>query len=120
MKDPLFRRLAAAAWALLALIAAVAGPGTRAWPWVEAVPLCLFKALTGVPCPGCGMIHSLVDAFRGDWSSSFAHHPLGLPLLAVWTLWLFAPRALKPLRRPAASLAALALVLGAYALRLAA
>lgn len=120
MNDPKFRRLAAAAWAVVALAAACAGPGTRSWAFIEGLPLCLFKTLTGAPCPGCGMAHALIDAFRGEWASSFQHHPLGLPLLAVWTAWLVFPSGFKPLSTRAVSYAALALVLGAYAVRLAA
>lgn len=91
MNDPRFRRLAAAAWLLLALIAAFAGPGTRAWAFLEGLPACLFRLLTGIPCPGCGMAHALVYALRGQWASSWRHHPLGLPLLLVWTAWLALP-----------------------------
>ncbi len=50
--------------------------------------LCPFRLLTGLPCPGCGMGHALVFALRGDFSGSWRFHPLGLPLLALWTAWL--------------------------------
>ena len=30
----------------------------------------------------------LVCAMRGDFNTSFHHHALGIPLLAVWTAWL--------------------------------
>jgi hypothetical protein len=91
---------------------------------------CPFRYLTGIPCPGCGMGHSLVFALRGDLPGSFHAHPLGLPLLVLWTGWLgwgalnlsfgrsFSDGFLPPLRRPAASWAGLALVLAVYAVRL--
>jgi hypothetical protein len=94
-------------------------------------PLCPFRLLTGIPCPGCGMGHSLVFALRGNFPGSFRSHPLGLPLLLVWTAWLvwgllnlsrgrsFSEGFIPPLRRPAAAWAGLVLVLGVYAARLA-
>jgi hypothetical protein len=97
----------------------------------EAGPnLCPFRMLIGLPCPGCGMGHAVVYALRGDLSASFAAHPLGIPLLALWTAWLawgalnlargrdFSAGFLPALRRPAISWAALALVLVVYAARL--
>jgi len=39
---------------------------------------CIFKNLTGLPCPGCGLTHSVTSAVRGDISGSFLHHRLGL------------------------------------------
>jgi hypothetical protein len=91
--------------------------------------LCPFRLLTGLPCPGCGMGHAVVFALRGDFSASFAAHPLGLPLLALWTAWLawgalnlargreFSAGFLPILRRPALQWSALALVLTVYAAR---
>jgi hypothetical protein len=91
--------------------------------------LCPFHLLTGLPCPGCGMGHALVHALRGDFAGSFRFHPLGMPLLALWTAWLiwgalnsargkpFSHRFLPVLNRPAVSWGLLALVLGVYAVR---
>ncbi len=39
---------------------------------------CIFKNLTGLPCPGCGLTHSVTSAVRGDISGSFSFHRLGL------------------------------------------
>ncbi len=39
---------------------------------------CIFKNLTGLPCPGCGVTRSVTSAVRGDFSGSFLHHRLGL------------------------------------------
>ncbi len=123
MRRPLsFPAVAGLAW-LVCLGEAVSGrePG---------VTLCPFKLLTGRPCPGCGMGHAVVAAMRGDWAASFDYHPLGLPLLVLWTAWLawgllnlargreFSAGFLPALRRPAFSWAALAVVLGVYAARL--
>lgn len=67
-----------AAWAALV----VAG-----WSGLDTPHLCLFHALTGWRCPGCGMGHALQAAFRADWRASWAAHPLGLPAAALWTAW---------------------------------
>jgi hypothetical protein len=92
--------------------------------------LCPFKLLTGRPCPGCGMGHAVVAAMRGDFAASFTYHPLGLPLLVLWTAWLgwglwnlargreFSDGFVPALRRPAVAWAAVAVVLGVYAVRL--
>ncbi len=40
--------------------------------------ICIFKNLTGLPCPGCGITRSITSAVRGDISGSLAHHRLGL------------------------------------------
>lgn len=92
---------------------------------------CPFRLVTGLPCPGCGMGHALVFALRGDFAGSWRSHPLGLPLLLLWTAWLawglvnrargreFSEGFLPALRRPAATWGALVLVLAVYAVRVA-
>lgn len=37
---------------------------------------CLFRRLTGVPCPGCGMTRAFLAAFRLDFPEAFRMHPL--------------------------------------------
>lgn len=75
-----FAVVAGAAWGLCALQAAT-GAG-------EGLTLCPFKLLTGRDCPGCGMGRAVVHAMRGQWGASWSFHPLGLPVLALWTGWL--------------------------------
>jgi len=43
---------------------------------------CTFKGITGLPCPGCGLVRSIVSAMHGDVAMSFAHHRLGLLTIA--------------------------------------
>ena len=54
---------------------------------LETVTLCLFRAVTGIPCFGCGMGHSLYEFFNGDWLAAFAYHPLGPVVAVTWTGW---------------------------------
>ena len=125
----LFERLALAAWLTLAAAAAALSTPWFSWGALESFQLCLFRRLTGTPCPGCGMGHALLYAFQGRLEQSFHHHPLGLPFLALWTGWLL--WGLANLRRgrrfsegfplrwgKANAWAALAVVLGVYFLRM--
>ncbi len=43
----------------------------------RGIELCPMKALTGLPCPGCGITRAIVWCGRGDVAKSFHHHPLG-------------------------------------------
>jgi hypothetical protein len=47
-----------------------------------AIPLfCPFKALTGIPCPGCGMTRALISMTKGDFHAAFRHNPFSFFLL---------------------------------------
>lgn len=48
--------------------------------------LCPFRALTGLPCPGCGLTRSWVYAAHGWWRESFAANAFGLVLMAAVVL----------------------------------
>jgi hypothetical protein len=54
--------------------------------------LCPFKALTGFPCPGCGITKSLVFLYRGDVATSVHYHLLGIPLVLFFRRLLFNTR----------------------------
>ncbi len=41
---------------------------------------CPFHALTGLPCPGCGLTRSVLALLHGNFAQSIALHPFG-PLL---------------------------------------
>ena len=43
--------------------------------------ICLFRRVTGRPCPACGLTRSWTAAARLDARESAAWHPLGIPLL---------------------------------------
>ena len=40
--------------------------------------VCTFRSVTGIPCPGCGLIRSMVSAMHGDLAKSLEYHRLGL------------------------------------------
>lgn len=52
--------------------------------------VCIFRHVTGQPCPACGSTASLLLLLEGDWKGSFVTNPLayvlapGLFLLPVW------------------------------------
>ena len=43
---------------------------------------CVFRTVTGFPCPFCGGTRSVVLAARGEWASSLQMSPFGIPLVA--------------------------------------
>lgn len=57
-------------------------------------PGCLLRAVTGVPCPLCGMSTSVTSTVRGDLPDAFAAAPAGVALvgLAIWVLVTGRPR----------------------------
>jgi hypothetical protein len=75
------------------------------------------------------MGHAVIAALRGDFAASWTFHPLGIPLLVLWTAWLFwggvnlsrgrsfSDGFAPALRRPAFLWAALASVLLVHAAR---
>jgi hypothetical protein len=48
-------------------------------------PTCLFAAVTGTPCPFCGLTHGVAQLGAGNVEAAIALHPLS-PLAAVLAL----------------------------------
>ncbi len=48
----------------------------RFLPMLALAPACVFRTLTGLPCPTCGSTRSLVHLSHGDVVSAFAMNPL--------------------------------------------
>ncbi|MBL8241653.1 MAG: DUF2752 domain-containing protein [Bryobacterales bacterium] len=49
--------------------------------------ICPFRAVTGLPCPMCGMTRGIAALIHGQWRAAVAFHwfsPLALAALAVW------------------------------------
>lgn len=62
--------------------------------------ICGFKNLTGLPCPGCGLVHSFCAIGKGEIASAAAYNLLGLPLFAaLGLLWLRSGSVLLGYRR---------------------
>lgn len=111
LKDPL--RLAA--WGTLAVCAAggLLHAAGRALALPEAV-ICPFRALTGLPCPGCGMTRAFLALGRLDIAEAFSQNPLSLPLAALLLLYLAGrvPGFLRSARLQGAALAGVLLFWG--------
>lgn len=50
--------------------------------------LCPFRALTGLPCPGCGMTHAFVCLGHGNLALAWHYNALSIPLYAFSLVWL--------------------------------
>lgn len=48
--------------------------------------LCPLRAVTGIPCPFCGMTHSFVHFAAGRFGESFTWSPLGPLLFALFAI----------------------------------
>lgn len=58
------------------------------------VPLCWFRGLTGLPCPGCGLTRSFSSIFHLHFAQALDYHPFGfllLPLLLIVAAQMFLP-----------------------------
>lgn len=42
----------------------------------QEAPTCLFRAITGHPCPTCGSTRAVVLALHGRWGEALARNPL--------------------------------------------
>jgi Protein of unknown function (DUF2752) len=61
-------------WGAVALAATLLGPlATR---WAPLLPGCLFRELTGLPCPTCGSAHAALALARLDLREAIAFNPL--------------------------------------------
>ena len=47
------------------------------------VGVCWFQAISGIPCPGCGLTRSVTSLTHGHFESAVQHHPFGI---LVWLL----------------------------------
>jgi hypothetical protein len=45
--------------------------------------VCLFKDLTGLPCPGCGLTHSFCALAKGSLVRAFGYNALGPPFFLI-------------------------------------
>jgi hypothetical protein len=52
-------------------------------PETDYIPICIFKALTGLPCPGCGLTHSFCALAKGKLASAFGYNAVGPPIFLL-------------------------------------
>ena len=54
--------------------------------------VCLFKNVTGIPCPSCGATRSVLALIHGNFQRAIAVNPLGIIISAVLLItpfWIF-------------------------------
>ena len=73
---------------VFAAIFALSFVAARLWPLLDLHYVCLFKALTGLPCATCGMTRAFVRLAHGEPAAALAASPLGALMAAG--AWLFA------------------------------
>jgi hypothetical protein len=60
-------------------------------PMIPHVPhFCLMKKLLGIPCPGCGISHSVIAAFRFDLAGAWFANPAGIGVALLFSFQLIA------------------------------
>ncbi len=72
-------------WLVLAGSVLTPLPGADGISLLGLPPLCAFRWVTGIGCPGCGMLRSLVCCGHGDLARAIAFHPIG-PLVFLGTI----------------------------------
>jgi hypothetical protein len=59
---------------------------------LPAPGLCIFKSVTGIPCPSCGSTRSVLSIVEGDFGQAMLYNPIGFILalmLVILPPWLF-------------------------------
>ena len=49
---------------------------------------CIFRTVTGLLCPGCGMTHAMAAAFHGNFRQAMYYNALSLTLLPIILIYL--------------------------------
>ena len=75
-------------WAVALVMVWGAGVAVATFVFPAAGPLCVFRRLTGLPCPACGGSRGVRELVEGHWARGWLHNPLLFTLLAVAAVWL--------------------------------
>jgi hypothetical protein len=81
-------------WPRLLALALLAGSlllPLLAFDWItspQALVLCPLRAVTGIPCPSCGLTRALAHLERGHLDQALKYHPFS-PLILILALALF-------------------------------
>jgi hypothetical protein len=63
-----------------------------------AVEVCVFKAVSGIPCPSCGTTRAMISVSQGQLLQAVKINPLGLllaPMLFFLPVWVLSDLLLK-------------------------
>ena len=52
---------------------------------------CVFKGVTSIPCPGCGMTRACLAILQGEFSTAWRYHPFSFLLIGLSILIVFQP-----------------------------
>lgn len=80
-------------WVLSGAAGLLFAVGLAVWPAPETgdASLCIFRRVTGMSCPGCGLTRACAKLLKGDPTASAHLHPLGGLIMAQvavgWVLW---------------------------------
>lgn len=55
------------------------------------VPVCWFRSMTGLPCPGCGLTRSVFAIGSGEFAAAWHFNPFGYVVYAVLVVLLLLP-----------------------------
>lgn len=70
-----------------------------AWPLLPHPPIaCPMRAITGIPCPLCGMTRACVAAVQGHLGTSLAFNPAGVLVVLAAIVALVRPQWLSRVR----------------------
>jgi hypothetical protein len=53
--------------------------------------VCLFRQVTGIPCPSCGTTHAVLSVAKGDFRQALDENILGFPaaaMLVIFPVWI--------------------------------
>ena len=72
------------------LFLAIRSFGFSPYKVLEHIPLiCPFRAISGIPCPGCGMTRAFLALAEGDFLGALRFNPLSVPLFAALVISAF-------------------------------
>jgi len=74
-------------WAVLLVLLWLATGGTTIWlsnHLGQSVQLCLFRHLTGIPCPTCGFTHGVLSLLKGRPGQAWLYNPLLFSILCLF------------------------------------
>ena len=57
--------------------------------YLPTVSLCPFHAITGLPCPGCGMTRAMISLGQLNLGEAIGYNLFSIPLLILMTLYVW-------------------------------